>query len=104
MDVLSLDTANEADEFLAICLSHIDRFEEHTHVGGMTLTPKDPFQWYWVDSGEKIFYPLRFKPGQPDNSGDKEMCLGIQKHLGAFAFNDIACSGWESKFICQLKE
>lgn len=106
MDVLSLETSTEAEVFLGLCQGSASLFEKFTHIGGITLAPKHLSTWYWVDSGKRIEYPLKFAANQPDNFNNIEYCLSIQKEPGdVFAFNDIECNtNYEVKFICQKVE
>lgn len=106
MDVLSLETAAEADMFLGLCQANASFFEQWTHVGGITLAGKNRSTWYWVNSGKRIHYDLKFGHGQPDNAGNNEYCLSIGKGPdNIFYFNDITCYAiYEFKFICQKIE
>lgn len=110
MDVVSLESKNESEYFLNLCkrnARYID--DDFAHIGGMSLgQPTDDRyeQWYWVSSGARVDYPLSFGPNNPDNIGDDEYCLSVQKLPGnIFFFNDINCNGlYEVKFICQIVE
>lgn len=102
MEVLSLETLEEATKFLQLCLKNDKLFEQYTHVGGLTTVGKSLDKWYWANSGKLIDYALKFLPGQPDFYGYNEYCLGISKSADAFSFIDVACFGtYELKFICQ---
>lgn len=102
MDVLSLETLDEANHFLALCKQNSGYFDQWTHIGAITLYPKSTNSWYWVNSGKRVTYHLRFGPGQPDNAGGRELCLSIGKDPQNFFFNDLNCYGsHEFKFICQ---
>ena len=81
---------------------NVDLFDQWIHIGGLTTVGKSIDQWYWVNSGNQVNFPLSFNPGQPDNAFGKEFCLT----LGVFSnnesyFNDIRCNERELKFICQ---
>lgn len=81
---------------------NIHLFDQWTHVGGLTTVPKSKDHWYWMTSGNKVNYSLKFGSGQPDNAGGNEMCLSIGKQPGNFFFNDVNCYGMHQfKFICQ---
>lgn len=102
MDFLSLETRDEATDFLELCERNAALFGAFTHIGGITSVGKSLDEWYWINSYNRIDYVLKFGPGQPDNAWNNEYCLTIGKQAGNFHFNDIACFGaWPEKFICQ---
>lgn len=99
---MSLETLNEANSFLTLCEQNIALFEDWTHIGAYTSVGKSLDKWYWVNSGKRVDYPLKFAVNQPDFAGASEFCLAMGKRPGAFTFNDIYCSTYyESKFVCQ---
>lgn len=105
MESLSLETLDEADKFLQMCLKNEKLFEQYTHVGGITTVGKGLDKWYWANSGKHIDFALKFMAGQPDFYGYNEYCLGLNKATDAFTFIDIICYGtYELKFICQKLE
>lgn len=103
MEALSLENKVEADNFLnTILVKNTAQFEEFTHIGGVTTALKASDKWYWVNSGKKVNYTMKFHPGHPDGAG---WCLAVQKRGNDFYFKDIPChSSWEIKFICQRDE
>lgn len=103
MEFLSLETKSEADFFFGLCEKNIAHFtDEYTHVGAMTMTGKT--DWYWVNSGKRVDYQMKWFAGQPDFYASNEFCLAIKK-WGDFSFNDLNCFGaYESKFVCQKNE
>lgn len=102
MEFLSLETLQESNNLLSLCDQNIHLFDQWTHVGGLTTVPKSKDHWYWMTSGNKVNYSLKFGIGQPDNAGGNEMCLSIGKQPGNFFFNDVNCYGMHQfKFICQ---
>lgn len=103
MDVLSLDSAEEADAFLSLCYSMSSIFGWQTHIGGMTTEAKSLTNWYWVVTNKKINFPMNWAPGEP-NDLKSEKCLGVVKEHsdGKFYFNDLPCAdGTKYKFVCQ---
>lgn len=105
MEFLSLDTKDEHDKFVKLINGKLDIFDglgKYTYVGGMALNPGSTSGWRWVSSGKSINYPLKFHPGQPDNTGGIEFCLNLTFHMSELLFNDAPCSR-EYQFICQMK-
>lgn len=102
MEIVSLETLNEANSFFTLCDKNIGLFEEFTHVGGFTSVGKSLDKWYWVNSGRRIDFPLKFAPNQPDFAGNAEFCMSVVKRPGGFVFSDVYCTTYyENKFICQ---
>jgi hypothetical protein len=102
MESLSLETKTEAENFFNLCTKHQQHFEEYTHIGGMVTTLRSADSWYWVNSGKKANYEMKFQPGQPDGGG---FCLSVRKQGTTFFFKDIIChTHYEIKFICQRDE
>lgn len=91
MDVLSLETEEEADDFLKLCHRQPELFEDLTNIGGMSLEGKSRDHWYWVKSGNRIVYPMKFAVGEPNNCGGQEYCLTIFKYrTQGFFYNDYS--------------
>jgi len=104
MEFVSLDTLAEADNMFNLCQSVADKFDHQTHVGAITIEPQNVNTWYWVNSGNRVDYDMKFDKlyNNPDNSGGIEYCLSLIKRTD-FSFNDLACYGHhETKFICQV--
>lgn len=102
MEVLSLESSDEQTLFLNMCDKNIQLFEDLTHVGAYNVVGKSTDKWYWVNSGKRVDFPLKFTAGQPDFAGNNEYCLAMGKRPKDFYFNDITCFGYyELKFICQ---
>lgn len=106
MEFLSLESLQEADGLLSLCHKKNALFDQWTHIGGVTTVPKSKTEWYWVETGKKVNFTLKFGSGQPDNAGGKEWCLSLGKQpSNSFFFNDINCYGMHQfKFICQVRE
>lgn len=102
MELVSLDSREEANRFLRLARRKASWFELFTHVGAITLEGGNRYEYFWVNSGNRINYPLRFAPGQPDNFWGNEHCLGLIKYGDEFFFNDFPCAEKKAKFICQL--
>lgn len=108
MEFVSLETLKEADYLLVLCDINIQLFDKWTHIGGISTVPFSKVDWYWINSGNKVNYSLKFATGEPNNGngGSSEMCLSINKGPGSanFAFNDITCYNMHQyAFICQTK-
>ena len=109
MDVLELETLDESNKFRAMCKENYQWFDEHTHIGAITLTGRSLDQWYWVSSGRQIDYLMHFIPGQPDNSMGNELCLALWRDSSNnFLFNDIFCQKQpyddrDFKFVCEKR-
>lgn len=105
MEFLSLESLKESDNLLQFCAKNPALFDQWTHIGGLTTVPKSQTEWYWVETGKKVDFGLKFGAGQPDNAGGNEFCLSLGKLPGNFIFNDINCFGMHQfKFICQTRE
>lgn len=106
MDVLTLETENEANCFFRLYKAKEHLFGCYTHIGAMTEDEKF-LKWHWVSTGEPINYTIEFPRGEPNGSG---LCLAISKkvhkvHTEKFLFDDIQCFGaCANKFICEKTE
>lgn len=67
MEILSLETYDEAVNFMKLCEYNYYIMDTNTYIGGYTTQLKNPNTWYWVNSGRKIDYNLAFGLGMPDN-------------------------------------
>lgn len=102
MEALSLETKTEAENFFDLLTKNHQQLEELTHIGGVTSVLRASDKWYWVNSGKKVNYTMKFHPGHPDGAG---YCLSAQKRGSEFYFKDLPChSNYELKFICQRDE
>jgi hypothetical protein len=107
MEFVSLETQQEADNFLGLCNRNTKLFEAHVNIGGMTLEGKSTDKWYWVNSRKHIDYPIAFAPSEPNFGHGLEFCLAVIKLPNdIFMFNDVACNGGldhllERQFICE---
>lgn len=102
MEFLSLETLEEATFFLALSDKNIAHFDDLTHIGATTTVGRNPDKWYWVNSGKRIDFNLKYAPGEPNFAGNVEFCLSVGKNPGNFMFHDLNCYGaYEKKFVCQ---
>lgn len=103
MDFLTLETEAEANIFFELCRDHAGLFGDYAHIGGITTQGGSRDQWYWVNSGKKVNYSLKWADSEPDNGyGGTELCLSIVRKPGdTFYFNDIRCSESITQFVCQ---
>lgn len=102
MEFLSLETLEEANFFLILGDKNIAHFDDLTHVGATTTVGRSSDKWYWVNSGKRVDFTLKFAPGEPNFGGNVEFCLSVGKYPGNFMFHDLNCYGaYEKKFVCQ---
>jgi hypothetical protein len=101
MDVVSVDSLDESYAFFNSLQSHAYLFDNYAHVGAITLQSRSRDQWYWVDSGNRITYLIKWEPGFPNSAA--EYCLSVKKKpTNEFVYDDIPCFGsFEVKFIYQ---
>jgi hypothetical protein len=103
LDLVTLDTLDEAKSFISMCQkSSLIAPGDDPFVGGMASSVGD---WRWISTGKKIDYafPWLQAPYQPDNGNKNEWCMNF---LTAFKmqFNDCPCYGTQVqlKFVCQM--
>lgn len=100
MDFVALDTEEEYNRLRDLLSSNAAMASHLTYIGGMTTDPRN-HKWYWLNTGKRIMYPLKWAPNEPTNSGD-EFCLLFEKRSGNQFYNhDGACHTNYGKFICQ---
>ena len=104
MDLAELTTEVEAEKFLKLFADNAPSLAMWHHIGGSYMGgPKNDY--YWMTTAEKISYPLKFYPGEPNNYAGKEKCLSIAKHPHSFKFNDVDCyEHWIWNFVCEKIE
>lgn len=87
MDFVSLETAHEADSFLEICKNNAAFSPQYVHVGALTMVLKSPNEWFWVNSGNRITYQIKWTKNNN--------CL----------FHDVECASPKhniyQNFVCQ---
>lgn len=106
LEFLSLNTANEADNFFKLAKGYKYKQSLGTviHVGGQIAAGKKSDDWVWMETGEKICYEMKFAKGQPNKIG-VEKCLAIgntqQNGSTLSGFHDVPCEKLAKKFFCQ---
>lgn len=104
MELLSLDTLEEAQKFMNICVTNKLFVDRCFHIGGLTTVPSSKTEWFWVNSFKKVKYEMPWLPKEPNYLGKNEMCLSICKNPGQCGYNDIPCSSSaELTFVCQSR-
>lgn len=101
MQFATLDSQREADTFLFLYGQKAALFTIDSYIGAITTILLSTTDYYWVESGLKVNFPLIFTAGQPNNQDGNQMCLAVNKADG-YKFNDLGCySAVPSKFFCQ---
>ena len=103
MKFVSIDSQAEADYFIPRFVQNLALIEVSAHVGAIATIARSSTEWYWVETSQKVSFPIPWLPGQPDNYGNNEMCMTITKaSVSSIFFNDIPCSEIILRnFICQ---
>ena len=99
MDLVELPTEAEANYLLSL-LTQQDLKGDVFHIGG-TYVGLGLNEFYWMTTGQRINYTMKYAPGQPDNSHGIEKYLSIIEQPGSYMFNDIDNGINKWKFICQ---
>lgn len=103
LEFVSLGNAEEAAAFLKYAEENHELLDHYVLLGGYTAVAKSTEDYYWVNSGKHLNYPIRFPPGEPNFLGEKEFCLSLMKNgTNQFNFNDLDCFDNAYKFICQM--
>ncbi|CAO1396932.1 unnamed protein product [Diamesa serratosioi] len=101
MDLVELETEDEANNFLKMCVEQ--NLEEYYHVGGSSEGISNFWDYYWMTTGAKVSYNLNYKPGELNGKGT-ERCLAIGKQPIKYAFCDVSCHSLALRFACQNVE
>ena len=103
MKFVSLDSQAEADYFIPRFVQNLALIDLAAHVGGIATIARSATEWYWVETSQKVSFPIPWLAGQPDNYGNNEMCMTITKlSASSAAFADVPCSETILRnFICQ---
>lgn len=104
MDIVTLQTADEFEEFKDLVGQYAKELTRFVHVGAVTVTSRSTTDWYWVDTNEKVNYALPWRPGHPDNQRGVQYCLAFDTVTLLFDDHDCYTSTAEMKFICQTEE
>lgn len=101
MDIATFETSKQMIAVSEMCTKNSEKITTGAaHVGATTLTGGSKTDWYWVTTGEKISYSIKWLPFEPNNVGGAEQCLLIGGE--EFLYNDINCNGPnEYQFICE---
>ena len=88
MDLVELPTKAESDYFLNLLSKKQNPPHFAAHVGasyvGVGLN-----EFYWMTTGQRINYTLKWGPGKPNNAGCGEQFLAIREEPIGYLFNDI---------------
>jgi hypothetical protein len=108
MEIISFESSEEANNFLDI----VEKYNLHEtppywiYIGGMTNVLKSKSDWYWMNSGNKVNYELKWGPGEPNNNNGREYCLDIGRYnvddKNLPFFNDAGCYSKSYMFVCQI--
>ncbi|CAO1327705.1 unnamed protein product [Diamesa tonsa] len=99
MDLVELPTEAEANYFLSLCTQQ-ELKGDFFHIGG-TYVGLGLNEFYWMTTGQRINYAMKYAPGQPDNLNGLERYLSVVDQPGSFKFNDMDNGVTKWKFICQ---
>lgn len=103
MEFSTLESIQEENQLSQIFAQNSHFFDEWNFVGAIAKARRSRTEWYWSENGKKLDFVIRFKPGEPNNSKNNEMCLAVGGQTGTLHFNDFPCDAG-TKFICQTKE
>lgn len=103
MDFVSFSTQEEFDAFVKYAEANHQKLETYTLLGAYTPIAKSTEDYYWINSGKHLNYPMRFPPGEPNFLGGREYCLSLMKNgTNQLNHNDLDCSETPYKFVCQM--
>ena len=85
MDLVELPTEAEANYFLRLCAQQ-ELSGDYHHIGG-SYVGLGFNEFYWMTTGQRINYSMKYAQGQPDNVGGFEKYLSIQNQPGSYLFN-----------------
>lgn len=80
--------------------------DKWVHIGGITTSCGSRDMWYWVDTGNKVNFPIKWHKNDPNCSNGSEPCLALGKFEeedGNVYVVDIQCNGAIEKFLCKQK-
>lgn len=100
MDILSIADKDEETSIFDISERYFD-VDTTIYIGGIATKLKDAESWYWVRSGDRIVYPIKWGPTEPNNSSPEEWCMAMKKFKQGFFMIDFTCDTTPLKFICQ---
>lgn len=96
-DLVRIDSKAEEDHFFSL-INKDSKVAENgwAHVGGIKVGDG----WAWREDFTQIYPGMKWYPGDPNNYGGRENCLGIGKQTDV-GYVDISCSETEASFFCQ---
>lgn len=107
MEMATLNSTQEAKEFLSLCGNKIDQFDVvcpdktegiRASIGGM----KPEGNWLWLTNDKVIDFTLPWSQGEPKDNTEDEFCLGINAVDGVFGVASMPCYTGFFPFICQV--
>jgi hypothetical protein len=104
MDIVTLETKNEFDYFMNRNCLNLNGIQ--FHIGAYTIEGKSTDKWYWASNGRRIDYSnfgTSFRPTEPNFTNGDEWCLAAVKIDNQCFFNDVHCTGYGQKFLCEKK-
>lgn len=97
LDIATFKTLDEFNAVRDMCKENSSIMTGFIYIGGMTTSARSIDDWFWVTTGEKINFTMKWKEGEPNFAG-LEYCLSIGS--SDYLFNDIHCDSYSNKFIC----
>ena len=94
---MRIDSKAEENHFFSL-VNRDPKFVNNVwaHVGGIKVGDG----WAWREDFTQIYPGMMWYPGDPNNYGNKEYCLGIGK-ITNVGYVDISCFDNPSWFFCQ---
>ena len=105
MDMLTLESEKEYDNFQTILKNNTSILDGMIYVGAVELEPYKMgpnAPWMWVKSGQQVNTTNKWNVGKPDNTGVGQSCLGLYKGSG-YRYDDFFCNTPSShvKIVCK---
>ena len=100
MDLVELPTKAEHDHFLAMCQEQAHQFVGTSYSVGASYVGAGLNDFYWMTTGERVDYSLKWAPTEPNNINGNDKYLNVRKYPGKFLFNDVNLS-YIHNYICQ---
>ena len=97
LDIATFETLDELNAVREMCKTNLSKMKGYIYIGGMATNARSTEDWYWVTTGEKINFTMKWIEGEPNFSGP-EFCLSMGR--SEYLFNDIHCESYSNKFIC----
>lgn len=101
MDIAIFETSSQMLAVREMCNNNASKLTKWLHVGGYTLIGGSPTDWYWVTTGERVAYAMKWNPSEPNNMNGVEQCLSLENYMYGYNYNDIDCYGHSDQFICE---